>query len=115
MKTAQFSTAAASAIEAFDSTARTLIDSYRDGGDRLGDALAQRWNAALKEAAPQLKPEVRKNAAHAKKVVGGYYARGIELSASGAEVAVSTLVQVATAAVERAAALAEAAKQRKTA
>ncbi|MBI2770180.1 MAG: hypothetical protein HYX47_11185 [Burkholderiales bacterium] len=115
MNTSQFSTAATSAIDAFDSTARTLIDSYRDGGERLGDALAQRWNAALKESAPQLKPEVRKNAAHAQKVVAGYYSKGLQLSASGAEVAVNTMVQVATVAVGRAAALAEAAAQRKAA
>ena len=115
MTATQFTTAAQSAIEAFDSTARTLIGSYLDGGERLGDTLAQRWNAALKESAPRLRPEVRKNAAHAQKVVGGYYAKGLKLSASGAEVAVGTLVQVATVAVERAAAFAQAASPRKTA
>ena len=46
MTTTQFTTTAHSAIEAFDSTARTLIGSYLDGGERLGDTLAQRWNAA---------------------------------------------------------------------
>ena len=115
MTTTQFTTAANSAIEAFNNTARTLIGSYVDGGERLGEALTQRWNAALKESAPKLKPQVRKNAAHAQKIVGGYYAKGLKLSASGAEVAVGTLVQVATVAVERAAAFAQATSRRKTA
>ena len=115
MNTSSIKAAALTTIEAFDSTAKTLIESYRAGGERLGQTITQRWDAALKESAPQLKPEVRKNAVHAQKVVGGYCARGVELSATGAEVAVNTMVQLATAAVERTVAFAESAGQRRTA
>jgi hypothetical protein len=66
--------------------------------------MEQRWKAALKQTAPKLTPETRKNAAHAQQVFSGYYAKGLALSADGAEVVVDTLVGAAIAAVERIAA-----------
>ncbi len=103
MNTQQFTQGAERAIDTFGSAAHQVIDAWRDGGDRLGEAAKARWDAAFKQSAPQLTPETRKNAAHAQKVFGGYYTRGVHLSAAGAEVAVDTLVQAARVAVERAA------------
>jgi hypothetical protein len=103
MKAKDFSAVAATLIDGFDTTAHRAIDVWRDGGERLGQAAKQRWDAALKESSPQLSAETRKNAAHAQKVFGGYYTKGVALSASGAAVAVDTLVQAARVAVERAA------------
>ena len=104
MKSNEFTSVATGLVETFGSTARGVIAAYLEGGERLGDLASRRWNAALKETSPRLTPETRKNAAHAKEVFGGYYARGLQLSASGAVVAVDTLVQVTTTAIERAAA-----------
>jgi hypothetical protein len=103
MKTKDISAVAATLIDGFDTSAHHAIDAWRDGGERLGHVAKQRWDAAFKESSPQLSPETRRNAAHAQKVFGGYYAKGIALSASGAAVAVDTLVQVARVGVQRAA------------
>ena len=114
MSTTQFSAVATRLIASVGSTAHSAIIAYREGGERLAQATGQRWNLAAKEAAPKLSPETRRNAAHAKKVLGGYYTRGLQLSASGAQVAVNTLVDVTTAAVERVSAFAQS-QQRKSA
>ena len=104
MQSNEFTSTTTGLVETFGSTARNVIAAYLEGGERLGDLASKRWNAALKETSPQLTAETRKNAAHAKEVFGGYYSRGLQLSASGAVVAVDTLVQVTTTAIERAAA-----------
>ena len=90
-------------VDGFDATAHTLIDTYRSAGERLGDAAKQRWDAALKESSPQLDAETKKNAQHARAVFGGYYTRHVAMVASGAEVAVDTVAQIARNAIERAA------------
>jgi hypothetical protein len=104
MNTERIVSVAHQCIDGFGSTAHVAIDAWRDGGERLGQAAKSRWDAALKQSAPKLSPETRRNAAHAQKVLGGYYSRGVRLSAGGAEVAVDTLVQAARVAVDRAAA-----------
>ncbi|HSV48665.1 MAG TPA: hypothetical protein VLJ58_22950 [Ramlibacter sp.] len=102
MNSTDFASAATHFVEAFGSTAHSAIDAWRAGGERLGDFAGARWNHAFREASPKLSPETRRNATHAKKVIGGYYQRGVALSTSGAEVAVDTVVQVTTAAIARA-------------
>ena len=108
MKTTEFTSTATGLIDTFGENARKVIAAYREGGEHLGQLAEQRWKAALKEASPKLTPETRRNAAHAKAVFGGYYARSLQMSASGAEVVVKTLIEVATTAVERAAAFKQA-------
>jgi len=88
-------------ISGFDTGAHRAIAGWRAGGDRLGQAARSRWERAFAESSPQLSPETRRNASHFRDVVAGCYSRGIELSASGAERAVATLVQAAQAAVGR--------------
>ncbi len=105
-----FTARAANLIDAFGNTAHGAIDAYRDGGERLAQAAGAQWQQSFRKASPKLTPETRKNAAHARKVFGSYYARGLQLSASGAEVAVDTLVQAAGTALERAATLARQAR-----
>jgi hypothetical protein len=104
MTSAQITTAANQIIDGFDSNAHTAITLWRDGHDKLAAAARQRWDAAFKEASPELSAETRRNAQNARKVIGGYYTRAVTMSASGAEVAVDTVVQAARTAVERAAA-----------
>jgi hypothetical protein len=88
-------------IAGFGNGAHRVIGLYREGGERLAGAMEQRWKAALKQSAPQLTPETRKNAAHAQQVFNGYYTKGLAMSADGATVVIDTLVGAAIAAVER--------------
>lgn len=108
MDTATFSTAATNAIALAGNTAHDLIGAYRGRGELVAAALERRWKAALKESAPQLTPETRKNAARAQRAFSASYAKGLALTADGAEVVVDTLVGAAAAAVQRAAAFRQA-------
>jgi hypothetical protein len=105
-----FSTTATNLLANFGNVAHQVIGAYREGGERLGDTLEQRWKAALKESSPQLTAETRRNAARAQQAFGTYYAKGLALSADGAEVVVDTLVGAAVAGLERAAAFAQQAR-----
>jgi hypothetical protein len=105
MNTNDFSTNATRYIAGFGNAAHQVIGFYREGGERLADTLEQRWNKALKESSPKLTPETRKNAARAQQAFSTLYAKGLALSADGAEVVVDTVVGAAVAAVERAAAI----------
>ena len=102
MDTQALTRTARTCIAGFDSTAHRAIDAWREGSDRLGGLARKRWDSAFREARPKLSPETRRNASHARDVFAGYYARGVSLGAQGAEVAVATLVEAATAAVDRA-------------
>jgi hypothetical protein len=102
MNRTDYSTTATHFVEAFGTTAHSAITAWRAGGERLGQFAGTRWNSAFREASPRLSAETRRNAQHARKVIGGYYSRGIALSASGAQVAVDTVVQAGTAAIARA-------------
>jgi hypothetical protein len=100
---AQFAAVADKVIDGFDTTAHHLIDAWRDGSERIASAAQERWDSAFEASKPQLSAETRKNATHARKVIGGYYTKGTQLAAGGAAVAVDTMVQAARVAVERAA------------
>jgi hypothetical protein len=104
MKNTDFSALAAQAIDGFDSTAHQAIGAWREGGERLGQFAGERWDTAFRQSSPRLSAETRRNAKHAREVFAGYYNKGIALGASGAEVAVQTMVQAARGAVEQAAA-----------
>ncbi len=101
--TKTFSANATDLVANFGNAAHHAIGVYREGGERLADTLEQRWKAALKETAPKLTPETRKNAARAQQVFSGYYAKGLALSAAGAEAVIDTLGGAAVTAIERAA------------
>lgn len=89
-------------IAGFDSNAHRAIDAWRDGGERLGGLARERWDSAFAQARPKLSAETRRNASHARDVFAGLYAKGVVLSASGAQAAVETLVEAARAVVDRA-------------
>jgi len=107
MDTQQFASTATGYITSFGTAAHQAIGHWRDGGERLAQTAQQRWDAALREAAPKLKPETRKNAKNAQQVFGRYYTRGLAASTSGATIVVDKLVGAAIVGVERAAALRE--------
>ncbi|MGE4241127.1 hypothetical protein [Ramlibacter sp.] len=100
----QFSTVAEQAIDGFDSTARTAIGAWREGGERFGAFARERWDAALQQSSGHLAAETKRNANHARDVFGDLYTRGVALTAGGAEAAVDTVVNAARGALERAAA-----------
>ncbi len=102
-KNAAFASVANQWIDGFDTTAHQVIGAWREGGERLGQVARDRWDSAFQQSSPELSAETRRNAARARKVFAGYYTKGVALSASGAEVAVDTLVQTARTAVDRAA------------
>jgi hypothetical protein len=103
MKNADFSTVASQVIDGIDTNAQKAIEAWREGGERLAEFAGAHWDTAFKQASPKLTAETRRNATHAKKVFAGYYTKGVALTASGAEVAVQTVVQAARTAVDRAA------------
>jgi len=111
MNTQAFSATATDLVAKFGNTAHEVIGAYRQGGERLAATLEQRWKSALKETAPKLKPETRRNAARAQHAFSTYYAKGLNLSADGAVAVVDTLVGATVVAIERAAALAEQARK----
>jgi hypothetical protein len=98
-----FRTSAQQWISGFDTQARRAIAGWRTGGDRLGDAARARWDQAYEQSSPKLSEETRRNASHARDVFARCYGKGVDLSATGAEVAVDTVVQAARIAVARAA------------
>src|SRR6187200_2599956 len=102
-----FSTNAADLIANLGNAAHHAVGMYRKGGERLADTLEQRWNAALKEAAPKLTPETRKNAARAQQKFSSFYARSLAMTTDGAQVVVDTLVGATVSAIERAATYAQ--------
>lgn len=104
MNTNNFSTTATTLVANFGNAAHQFIGMYREGGERLADTLEQRWKAALKESSPKLTPETRKNAARAQQAFATVYAKGLALSADGAQVVIDTLVGAAVTGVEHAAA-----------
>jgi phosphomannomutase len=108
MNTRTFSATATDLIGNLSRGAHRAIGVYREGGERLGDALEQRWKAALKKTSPKLKPETRKNAARAQRAFSRCYVKGVAVSADGAEVVIDTLAGAATAAVQRVAAFRQA-------
>jgi len=111
MDTNTFSATATGLVAKFGNTAHTAIGAYREGGERLAGTLEQRWKTALRQASPQLTAETRRNAARAQKAFSTYYAKGLAVSADGAEVVVDTLVGATVTAIERAAAFARARAQ----
>lgn len=106
MNTASFFTTATHLVDSAGSTAHAAIGAYRDGGERVAKLASSRWDRSFRQARTHLTPETRRNAAHARRVFGGYYTRGLHLSASGAATAVDTLMGAATTVLDRAAAAA---------
>jgi hypothetical protein len=99
MQRTRFVSSAQQFVNGFDTQAHRAIAGWRSGSDRLGQAARTRWDRAFAESSPQLSAETRRNATHLRDVVARNYALGVELSASGAERAVTTLVAAAQAAL----------------
>jgi hypothetical protein len=99
MQNTPFGTTAQQILAGFDTQAHRAIAGWRTGGDRLGQLARDRWDRAFAESRAQLSAETRRNATHFRDVVARNYTLGIELSATGAERAVSTIVAAAQSAL----------------
>ncbi len=95
-----FTAAAGQFVHAFGEGAHGAIDAWREGGERLGQFAAKRWDNAFEQSRAQLSAETRRNAANARRVFARYYGQGLALSTAGATVAVDTVVQAAQAALQ---------------
>jgi hypothetical protein len=102
MNTETFAPTAEQWIHHFDAGAQRAIAAWRDGGEQLGTLARERWDSALASSRKQLSKETQRNAERTREAVAGFYAKGLELSAAGAETAVTTLVDAARVAVTRA-------------
>ena len=99
MQDTQFASTARQIVAGFDTQAHRAIAGWRTGSERLGQAARERWDRAFAESKAQLSPDTRRNASHFRDVVARNYALGVELSATGAERAVGTLVAAAQSAL----------------
>ena len=104
MRSSNLSVVTTDVITAYGNTARNVINAYRAGGERVVGYIEQRWETALEASSPQLSAEVQANARHAQKVVGGYYAKGLELTTAGAGAMVDQFVKLAGQGVSQVAA-----------
>ena len=82
-------------IESYGNTAKNVINAYRVGNERAVAYVDQSWAAAIKKTGTRLSLEVRGNAVAAQKKFSGFYARGVELTSDGADVAVNKAVEMA--------------------
>ena len=101
MKATTFATTAATFIEQFGQAAHRAVDVYREAGERLAVVADERWSTAFAQSSPKLSKETRKNAAHAREVFAGYYAKGLTVTADGAQTAIDTFVEAAVSATQR--------------
>jgi len=108
MNTERITATANELVTRFGLGAHQAIDLYRTGGQRLAETVGQRWDDAFKQASPQLTPETRRNARHARQVFGSYYTKALALSADGAGITVDTVVGATLTALDRAASQARA-------
>jgi hypothetical protein len=102
MNTENFAPTAEQWIARFDTGAQRAIAAWRDGGGQLGSLARERWDGALARSRKQLSRETQRNAERTREAVAGVYAKGIDLSAAGAEAAITALVDGARVAVTRA-------------
>ena len=102
MNTERFAPAAEQWIHLFDAGAQRAIAAWREGGEQLGGLARERWDSAFAASRAQLSKETQRNADRTRRAVAGCYAKGLELSAAGAESAVATLVEAARGALSRA-------------
>jgi hypothetical protein len=100
--TERFAPAAEQWIQLFNAGAHRAVQAWRSGGEQLGGLARERWDSAFAASRAQLSKETQRNADRTRQAVAGCYAKGLELSTSGAETAVDTLVEAARGAVSRA-------------
>jgi hypothetical protein len=91
-------------IASYGLTVKHLVKAYRAGGERVADLLTQGWSTAMGQSGDRLSADMRRNAQLAQAVAGSVYHRGLDFSATSANVVVDKLVELASQGVAQAAA-----------
>lgn len=91
-------------IHAYGNTARHVINAYRVGGERIVDAVEERWEGALQASGPKWTNEMRHQALAAQRLAGGFCARSLGMTTQGADELVQQIIRLATGGVKQAAA-----------
>jgi len=106
MDTTRITTHARAWINGAGDVAHRAIDAGHAAGEQLAATADARWRRAMRESAPQLSAETRRNANQAKRALGRRYQRALVLARDGAHGVVDTAVGIALAGTDRAASLA---------
>ena len=104
LTTRTLSTATTQLIASYGNTAKSVINAYRVGNERVIGFMDQRWESALQKNGKKLSAEVRGNALSAKKKISAYYSQGVTLASHGADTLVNKAVALAGKGIHRAAA-----------
>lgn len=107
MSAQPLSAAATDLIASYGNTARHLVRACRIGGDRVVGLFEQRWERTLQDSGPALAPDLRDQALHTQKLLGGYCARGLVWSTNSADALIGHWVRMASLGVQQAAAHAD--------
>ena len=91
-------------IHAYGNTARHVINAYRVGGERVVDAVEERWEGVLQASGPKWTDEVCHQALAAQRLAGGYCAKSLDLTTRGADELVQQIIRLAAGGVKQAAA-----------
>jgi hypothetical protein len=95
MSTKNLATVTNELIASYGNTAKNVINAYRVGNERAVAYVDHSWATAVKKTGTRLSAEMRTNAVAAEKKVSGFYARGVELTSDGADVAINKAVELA--------------------
>lgn len=107
MTTQHLSTVTSDVIATYGKTAKTVINAYRVGGERVIGFVDQRVQGTLSRRGARLNPKLRAELMTTQRKVSGYYSRGLQLTTGGADTVVDTVVDIAAKGVQRIAANAE--------
>ncbi|MBC7378436.1 MAG: hypothetical protein H7346_13525 [Burkholderiaceae bacterium] len=104
MTAKNLSTVTTELIESYGNTAKNVIKAYRAGGERVVGYMDLRFESALKESRDHLSQGTVANARNAHKVFNGFYAKGVNVTANGADTVVNSVLKLAEKGVRRVAA-----------
>ncbi len=91
-------------ITSYGNTAKNVITACHVGNKRAVSYLDQSWATAVRKAGTRLTADVRGNAIAGQKKVTAYYTKGVEVTTSNANLAVTKAVELAGKGVDQVAA-----------
>jgi hypothetical protein len=95
MTTQHLSTLASHVIASYGHTAKSMINVYRVGGQRMIGAVGQSLQSTLARRGARLMPKLRAELITTQRKVSGYYSRSLQLTSGGADALVDTVVDLA--------------------
>ncbi len=101
MSISNLSAAATDTLHSCGRTALTLIDAYRAGGSRVLGGVDAGWESLVSRRGARLSQQLRSDLIAAQREVTGHIAKGVEALGSKSASIVKSVVDAATAGVER--------------